>query len=241
MRSIVYVMSLLWALGWYAATPARAEPRTAPVVVELFTSQSCYSCPPAEALLSELAEDESVIALEWHVDYWDELVYGAAGKWKDPFSSPRHTERQRRYNQALTGVRRAYTPQMVVGGASEAVGSRRTDVRALIHAAEGPRADVVVAPGEGGELTARVSGGPAAEVWVVRFIENATTGVLRGENKGKTLKNAHMVRSLVRLGEHQGGTERFGFAPPVDGEGCAILVQQAGHGPITGAAYCPQS
>ena len=81
---------------------AGAEDRAGrPIVVELFTSQSCYSCPPAEAYLGELAKRDDIIALEHHVDYWDQLVYGSAGRWKDTFSSPEATERQQRYNRRI--------------------------------------------------------------------------------------------------------------------------------------------
>jgi hypothetical protein len=79
-------------------------------VIELFTSQSCYSCPPAEKLLGELAQRSDIIALEHHVDYWDDLVYGSAGRWKDVFSSPESTDRQRRYNQSVEERGYSYTP-----------------------------------------------------------------------------------------------------------------------------------
>lgn len=105
--------------------PANAD-SAPPVSVELFTSQGCYSCPPAEADLGKLAKRSDVVALEWHVDYWDDLVYGGAGKWKDPFSSPEVTARQRDYNDSIRGQRRVYMPQMIVAGVREAVGSDRS-------------------------------------------------------------------------------------------------------------------
>jgi hypothetical protein len=82
----------------------------APVVVELFTSQGCYSCPPAEAMLAELAQRDGIVALEHHVDYWDALNYGAAGRWKDVFSRPEATERQRVYASVVPGRGHSYTP-----------------------------------------------------------------------------------------------------------------------------------
>src|SRR5205823_7945904 len=106
---------LLWLSLLLTASPAEAETR--PTVVELFTSQGCSSCPPADALLSELARRGDVIALGFHIAYWDSLG------WKDPFSTPQSTERQRAYARLFGGP--IYTPQLVVDGTREMVGSRR--------------------------------------------------------------------------------------------------------------------
>ncbi|MFN0023541.1 MAG: DUF1223 domain-containing protein, partial [Parvularculaceae bacterium] len=115
-----HVLFYLLFTGAAIATPAAvATPADKPVVVELFTSQGCSSCPPAEALMRELAKRPGLVALEWHVDYWDDLHAGSSGKWKDPFSSADHTARQRAYNRALRGTGGAYTPQMVIDGAAE--------------------------------------------------------------------------------------------------------------------------
>ena len=225
-----------------AAQSARAGDGAAPVVVELFTSQSCYSCPPAEAFLGELAGEPGIVALEWHVDYWDSLVYGAAGKWKDPFSDPAHTRRQRDYNRIIRGTGSVYTPQMVVDGAVEAVGSRRADVQALVDAArrgEKP-ARITVEPAPGGALSAEIAGTPPrrSAIWLVRFIDSHTTDVLRGENKGKTLTNHHIVTHVEKLQEWHGGPASFAIDPPPPGEGCALLVQDALSGRVAGAALC---
>ena len=96
-------------------SPASAQ-NSPPVVVELFTSQGCYSCPPAEAYLAELAERTDIVALEFHVDYWDSLTYMWHGQWKDPFSSPQYTARQRDYNVAIRDQSGVYTPQMIIDG-----------------------------------------------------------------------------------------------------------------------------
>ncbi|MCG8440649.1 MAG: DUF1223 domain-containing protein [Caulobacterales bacterium] len=219
------------------AAPAAAE-EAGPVAVELFSSQSCYSCPPAEEFLAELAGERDVVALEWHVDYWDRLVYGSAGAWKDPFSSPAHTRRQRRYNERLTGAPRAYTPQIVVAGAAEAVGSKRREVRALIAEAGPPPLTVATALAADGRLTVSVEGDAPGEVWLARFQDEAVTRVPRGENHGKTLANAHVVREFLPLGAHDGGATAFAIDAPSEGEGCAILVHGPGQGPVLGAAYC---
>ena len=109
---------------WPQADPSAPDIR----VAELFTSQSCSSCPPAESLFAELAERSDLIVLEWHVDYWDSLVHGRAGSWKDPYSNPDWTLRQRRYNRALRGQSGAYTPQAVIDGRFETIGSRRETI-----------------------------------------------------------------------------------------------------------------
>ncbi len=234
-----------WALSAARAADPPHGATTGPVVVELFSSQSCYSCPPAEAFLVELAEEPDLIALEWHVDYWDRLVYGAAGAWRDPFSSRAHTNRQRRYNANITGRPRAYTPQMVVAGAQEAVGSNRAAVRSLIDAAQAAQATVAIVPEAGDQgpaLGVTVSGGPAAEVWLARFRDRVVTEVPRGENHGKTLANVHVVQSFERLGRHRekdaDAGSRFVIDAPAEGDGCAVVVQAPHQGPIYGAAYC---
>ena len=106
------------------------------IVAELFTSQGCSSCPPAEKLFSKLADQDNVLTLEWHVDYWDDLVHGGS-RWKDVYSSDAFTNRQRAYNQTLRGVRNVYTPQAIVNGRLEGVGSRPHEVSNMMkHASE---------------------------------------------------------------------------------------------------------
>ncbi|MBT6117497.1 MAG: DUF1223 domain-containing protein, partial [Rhodospirillaceae bacterium] len=111
MRRIAKRIALAATLLLPLSAPALAGER--PVAVELFTSQSCYSCPPAEAFLNQLAQMKEVVALEFHVDSWDQIVYGGAGQWKDVFSQKAWTDRQRAYAQAISRGGRAYTPQMV--------------------------------------------------------------------------------------------------------------------------------
>ena len=229
-------------LPFLAAVPASAG--EGPVTVELFTSQSCYSCPPAEAFLGELAGTPGVVALEFHVDYWDDLVYGAAGKWKDVFSSPAYTARQRAYNQRIRGRSAAYTPQMVIDGGVEAIGSHRQEVLSAIEGArEGERLSVAVTASAAGGISVAVNGtvaGPAA-IWLVRFERQRTTEIRAGENKGKSLVNHHTVEELRRIGDWNGAAMTVDlpdFALP-PGKGCAVLVQAAEPGPILGAALCP--
>jgi len=217
----------------------------APTVVELFTSQSCYSCPPAEAYLGELAERDDIIALEHHVDYWDELVYGSAGRWKDIFSSPEATHRQQRYNQAVEGRGYSYTPQMIVDGRIEAVGNRKREVgRAISKAREdGARLSVAVSTRPAGGLSIAIDG-PVAErarVWLVHYQNEQQTRPTGGENKGKDLVNHNIVRDIRQVGEWSGANVVVDVADYrlEDGFSCVVLVQSGRPGPILGAGRCP--
>jgi len=220
----------------FAAAPALAGPAP-PVAVELFTSQGCYSCPPAEKYLTELADRPDVVALEWHVDYWDDLVYGSAGQWKDPFSSPEATARQYDYNAAIEGRRRAYTPQMVVAGQKGMVGSDRGRVESAVRRLRkaGTGASIAVTPGPDGRLLVSAAGA-TGRVWRVDFIREHVTEVLRGENKGKRLISRHIVKARTAIGDAADG--QIAIAPPKPGEGCAILLQNGDTAPILAAAYC---
>ena len=236
-----------FVLSMLAVGSAPAGSAGGPAVVELFTSQSCYSCPPAEAFLGDLARRDGVIALEFHVDYWDDLVYGRAGKWKDVFSSPEYTRRQQGYNLNIRGRGQVYTPQMIIDGRAEAVGTRRGDVTWKIESVfrdNRPRLTVTVSAHPGGGLGVTVDG-PVAEtaaIWLVRFDRANTTKVRAGENKGKLLTNHHVVTGLRQIGDWRG--EKASLDVPDLGlradEGCAILVQRDRQGPILGAAACPK-
>ncbi len=227
---------------------APAEIKTNPTVVELFTSQSCYSCPPAEAFLGELvAGRPDILGLEFHVDYWDELVHGG-GKWKDIFSSPASTHRQRVYNLRIRGRASVYTPQMVIDGVSEAVGSNRTEVLNAVRDVGAQALAVSIDETDGVGLRVTVEGElfDEATIWFVQYLREHTTDVLRGENKGKTLTNHNVVRDFRPIGEWRGQAISLdlGDLELPAGHGCAVLVQkvEAEHsvpGPILGAGVCP--
>ncbi len=218
------------------AEPSRSGAGVPPVVVELFTSQGCSSCPPADALLGELAERDDVIALSLHVDYWDYIG------WKDPYGSPQNTERQRAYAGEL-GLRYIYTPQMVIDGRHDIVGSRRDEVLATLREAAQRAKPVAVdfIPKNGG--TVIISEGHAPErgatIWLAVFDKGHETQVKRGENAGRTIRNANVVRRMERLGTWMG--QRLEIPLNLDDAamrgnfGCAVLVQQGRNGPIIGA------
>ena len=230
------------ALALLSAGAARAG---GPTVIELFTSQSCYSCPPAEALLGELTERKNLIALEFHVDYWDDLVYGSAGKWKDLFSDPAYTLRQRRYAARIrnSGV---YTPQVVVDGVVQTVGSRRGRVMRLLERSADIEKPVLVSvkPVPEGGFTVTLeskSGRPSAEVLLARYDVRHVTEIEAGENMGKTLTNHHVVRELREVGQWTGKPLEIPLADVRLGpnQGCAVIVQAHDQGAILGAAACP--
>ena len=220
--------------------PVFADSAMPPVVVELFTSQGCSSCPPAEAFLNELADEDGIIALELHVDYWDYIG------WPDPFASPHITQRQRDYARELE-LRYVYTPQMVIDGRHNVVGSHRQQVRAAIGQAtlRGKTLAVEFSDEDGGMIVIPEGPPPAggATVWLAIYDGLHETDVERGENRGQKLKNRNVVRELEELAVWTG--ERLEI--PVDlarvaalgRAGCAILVQQGRTGPIIGAAAMP--
>ena len=216
-----------------AGSAAQAQTATErPVLIELFTSQGCNSCPPADALLGELARRPGVLALAFHVDYWNGLG------WSDPFSSKLWTARQNDYAQRL-GKRSIYTPQLVVDGAEDAVGSNRADVAALIAAAQrraaaGP--SIETATDDAGKRVVRLGAGSAerATVWLAGYDRSHVTPVGRGENGGRTLTEYQVVRSLVRLGDWTGTAAQFAL-PDVDAEGAILFVQPDQPGPMLAA------
>ena len=236
-------LSAVLALGALVlgAHTVRAE---SPTVVELFTSQGCYSCPPAERFLGELAGREGVLALEFHVDYWDNLVYGSAGRWKDPFSSPAFTARQQNYNVSIRKRSGVYTPQMVVDGKFEVVGSREGAVESVIEDARaraGKRVKVAAVPtGQGLKVSLKDGPDNRGGVWLVSFLRQATTRVLRGENHGKVLINHNIVTGMRRIGDWTGKDTTIDLASVRHDKetGCAVIVQAGKAGPILGAARC---
>ena len=190
---------LLLSLG--SARPGPAVAGRVPVVVELFTSEGCSSCPSADAALHELETAQNVpgvevIALGEHVDYWNRLG------WKDAFSAPAYTARQRRYAEGFgTG---SYTPQAVVNGRFEMVGSRTGELAATVaKAAKVPQAPVGLRVRQGRaevRVPALPAGTPAAEVLLAVTESGLSTQVGRGENAGRLLRHAAVVRQLLPLG-----------------------------------------
>jgi hypothetical protein len=201
-----------------------------PVVVELFTSQGCSSCPPADANLITLMNRPDVLALSFAVTYWDRLG------WKDIFGKQEFTERQVVYERPL-GQGGPFTPQIVVGGRATTVGNSLSDVEALIgHAETGGWPEVKLASDR-----VRIGAGSApaggADVWLVRYEPGIiNVPVKRGENSGRTLPLGHVVRDLARIGVWTGQEASFAVPPAAANLRTAILVQERNGGPILSAA-----
>jgi hypothetical protein len=214
-------------LGCLALMSSPVTADTRPVVVELFTSQSCSSCPPADALLGELARRGDVVALGFHISYWD------GPGWKDPFSSQSSTDRQRAYAR-LFGLGQVYTPQMVVDGAREMVGSDRNEVLAAVRDAQPETIAPVTFAADRRSVAIGVGDGRGS-VLLVLFAQKRTTRVAGGENARRTLEDANGVEMLASLGSWNGAALSFAIEPPAAGEGVAVLVQ-APDGRMLGAA-----
>jgi hypothetical protein len=228
--SLVGLMAFGIALG--AWPEAQCGESRAPVVVELFTSQGCNSCPPADAYLGELAKRGDVLPLAFHVDYWDYIG------WKDPFAQRQWTDRQRAYSRSL-GLRTIYTPQVVVQGSIDAVGSdRRAVAQAIAKAKAGAAFDLAARrSGDGIVLSLAEAAGVVGEVWIVGYDPKHETRVLRGENAGKTLTEFNIVRGLRRAGLWNGTAQELTVktADLPEGQAHVAIVQSPGWGRILAA------
>ena len=237
MSQKIALLLLAAALGSGFGAAGRAQDK-APVVVELFTSEGCSSCPPADAFLGELAQRPDIVALAFHVDYWDYIG------WKDPYASPLATQRQHDYAAALR-LHMVYTPQMVVDGRTDVVGSERGDVVAAIDkaAARSKLAVAIEKDGRGYRVVIpaadAASAARPATVWLALFDSERETRVVSGENGGRTLKEYNIVREWRQIGTWKGDA----LTLPLDvamgdpnHDGYAIIVQSGPVGPILGAA-----
>jgi len=201
-----------------------------PVVVELFTSQGCSSCPPANANLIKLSREKNVLALSFAVTYWDYLG------WKDTFGRPEYTERQASYEPAL-GQEGPFTPQMVVNGKVSAVGNDLREMQQLVADADPLVGPSISLRGTHADIGSSDVAGGAADVWLVRYDPNVVkVPVDRGENTGVTLAHTHVVHALTRLGKWHGKAETFDFSAAAGKLHTAILVQGENGGSIFAAA-----
>jgi hypothetical protein len=206
------------------ATPvvAQAEPA---VVIELFTSQGCSSCPPADEFFAMLAANPQVIALSLHVDYWDYIG------WADAFARPEFTKRQKEYARAI-GSRTIYTPQFIVGGQDRIEGHSPEETAKQIsrHLSAPVLVDLDLTE-ENGSLIIRATApgglGKPAVVHLVRYKPSATVNIERGENAGRTVTYYNIVTSWEKLGEWQ-GTEPLEMTAPIAGDDPAVVILQSG-------------
>ena len=229
------------ALTFVAHSSAKAEPRA---VIELFTSQGCSSCPAADKLLSELQADPSLIPLSLPIDYWDHLG------WKDTLAIPGHTARQRAYSQ-VRGDREIYTPQVVVNGVAQVIGSDRVGIETAVaqtrrnasplsvplHVKVADERVTITLPKR--EQTEAAGG----EVWLCPLSGSVAVGIARGENRGRTITYTNVVRRWVKLGTWTGKGENFTVpidAIKLDGIDAVAVILQSGSfekpGTILGAS-----
>ncbi|MEZ5788733.1 MAG: DUF1223 domain-containing protein [Xanthobacteraceae bacterium] len=240
-RAIALGTAVIVIAGTFARDVS-AEPRA---VIELFTSQGCSSCPPADRLLGKLKDDPSLIAVSLPIHYWDYLG------WKDTLADPRHTARQKAYSH-VRGDRNVYTPQVVVNGAVQALGSDRAAVEQAVETAadEGKGLSValelavadgkvLVSAGEGGD-------GHSGEVWLWGVATSVPVAIRRGENNGRTITYFNVVRRWIKLGDWT-GAKRSWTVPLADIKGdridaVAAIIQSGSAtkpGPILGADVEP--
>ncbi|MGV6812535.1 MAG: DUF1223 domain-containing protein [Brevirhabdus sp.] len=224
---IVFVLAALTG-------PSDVQAGDGPIVVELFTSQGCSSCPPADKLLGELAKRDDVLALALHVDYWDYIG------WKDSFADPRFTKRQRKYAY-VAGARTVYTPQMIIEGKDHVIGYKPMQVADLLAAHKAKSAGISVSLEERGgkvfvEMRSQKPLGTRAVVQLVRFIPQASVDIRSGENRGRKLTYYNIVTELSEVGQWSGRTA-FKKSLGARGEGeLAVIVQSSGFGPVLAAA-----
>jgi hypothetical protein len=226
------VQKRLLALSALMYCMAHAQAQSRPAVVELFTSEGCSSCPPAEAYIGELAQHKDVLALAFHVDYWDDLG------WKDPFSLKSSTDRQYAYSRVI-GRSSVYTPQVVIDGKDQFVGTDHQHIgKALALSRTGVPLRIALDPQDLVIELSAVEKASPSEVLLVPYVRKATSSIGRGENAGRTLKEFNIVRGISDLGRWNGDPASF-RAPlsslPRDATDVAVLVQSIDRHQVIGA------
>jgi hypothetical protein len=242
MKRILATLSFLAACAMPAAAQTAGGETRLRAVVELYTSQGCSSCPPADRLMAELAKDPGLIVLSLPVDYWDYLG------WRDTLAHGSFTYRQRAYS-AIRGDRQVYTPQAVINGAAHAVGSDRAQIEKAASATRGQggvlSADIRISRGDGGmsvQCPSKALEAGAGQLWAMPFVRERVVQIGRGENGGRSVTYVNIVRGLSRIGECRG--EATSVAVPAasltdDADGIVVLLQSGNEkkpGPVMAAA-----
>lgn len=231
-RVLNILTAAIFGLTVGAGLPAAAEQR--PVVVELYTSQGCSSCPPADAILGELAGRDDVIAIALHVDYWDYIG------WKDEFGHPAHAVRQRAY-ASKAGRRSIYTPEMVVNGQTDIVGAKPMALSKAIaeHKEKAARMTLdAVRDGKTLNISGTVprSGAIPMEIHVLEVTPVHTSKITRGENRGKTYEYSNIAHNWRVAGTWDGQSPLEMSVAIITDDPVVVLIQEAGAGPIVAAA-----
>ena len=234
-----FLAAFVFAASLAAAAPAVAGGARA--VLELFTSQGCNSCPPADAILGEFAKDEGILALSFPVDYWDYLG------WKDTLASHDNTTRQKAYAEAR-GDRQVYTPQVVVNGTSHVVGSNRQQIEAALKTSPPLPVPITMMPGTDSTTVtigaAATAGRHKGTIWLALYDDPVTVPIERGENTGKAVTYYNVVRKLRPIAMWKGKEVTIDLPKSELDQAavsrCAVILQTEGEngvpGPILGAA-----
>ncbi len=233
-RGMTFLFRVIFVFVIWSGTMAPLQAADHPLtVVELYTSQGCSSCPPADAYLGELAARPDILALSFHVDYWDYIG------WKDTFADPRFTARQRAFS-VIFAQRYVYTPQMVVHGSYQVVGSNPDDINSAIDKAKSMPGVAVRLTENNGTFEVNLpqsSDHKNINVIAVFYDEKHETDIKTGENSGRKLANYNVVRDFSELDIWNGEARKITFKNTHSkGNRCAVLLQSALTGKIVGAA-----
>lgn len=220
----IYKVGLASALASFLPASASVASQTSPTVVELFESQGCSSCPPANANVNAIADRPDILALNFSVTYWDQLG------WKDTFAQPAFTARQWDYAHAA-GRGQVATPQVIIDGHDTVVGNDAQQLAAAIRASHRAASAPAIARNAGGVTVAAASAAGPATVWLVRYDPRTHLVPIRaGENGGRTLPHRNVVRSLVALGTWTGRAQSYRIAQPASPDLREAILLQAGKG-----------
>lgn len=239
-RSILARVFIGFSLLAAITTQASAEATKRLDVLELFTSQGCSSCPPADALLGTLSKGKDVLALTMPVNYWDHLG------WRDTLAKEVFTKRQYAYAQAR-GDRQIYTPQLIINGATHVVGSQQPEIESALKSTANtlaPSAVPVTLSERDRALHIEIGAAPrdskhrSGKIWVAFYSSSVSVEISRGENSGRHATYTNVVRSLVPVGQWSGETARHIIDIPkeISFDGIAVLLQADNYGAILGAA-----
>ncbi len=231
MRKLIASLMVTTAFGTFA----HAGEDGSLIVVELFTSEGCSSCPPADEMLTELAQHDDILALALHVDYWDYLG------WKDDYAKAKFTKRQETYNSILPSRYRLVTPQMVFNGRSQVAGAKGARIEGELQKMS-TQVDSVSLTIEKTASAFSVDVDPSdvnvgrADVFLIQYMPEIISKIKAGENRGKTLKHTNIVTSWEKIGDWNGQADWTVNQPFLaDGVEGAIIVQAADNGPILAA------
>jgi hypothetical protein len=247
----VGILTSFWSNTSYASDNSQKLSGESVKIIELFTSHGCSSCPAADRLLGELLEsDEDLMALEFHVDYWNSLVHGSDGNFVDPFSKSEYSMRQREYNVSrLAGRPGVYTPQAVINGVTAAVGSNRRHIAKALKNRRPAALLITLHPSAADEtvLQVGITGEQrqlevlrGTDIMLIKYFDSAQTHITGGENRDLILTNHHVVYEVLRLGQVSSTSEMsYNITVPAQGEGCVVLVQEGALSPVFAAVECP--